>query len=158
MMTENLYEKGISNTMKLTSDSYPILTKISQWTKFLSIVGFVFIGLSILIVLSVGALITGMNQYAISTNDLMYIPGMFSWTYAISLIIILGIYFIPVYLLFQFSSKLKKALELNDTERLTTAFDFLKKHYVYIGIITIIALSFYIICFLMLLTVIFSVM
>jgi hypothetical protein len=52
-----------------------------------------------------------------------------------------------VYYLFQFSSKMKKALATKNDETLASAFKMLKSHYKFIGVFTIITLSLYALLF-----------
>ena len=54
-----------------------------------------------------------------------------------------GIYFIPVYYLFQFGVKTKKAFEDNDIGMLTFGLKKLRSHYKFIGILFIIAVILY---------------
>lgn len=48
------------------------------------------------------------------------------------------IYFFPVYYLFQFSSKLKKAFTSNDNDLINSSFEYLKSHYKFIGILALV--------------------
>jgi hypothetical protein len=59
-------------------------------------------------------------------------------------ILIITIYIFPLYYLYQFSLKLKKALLSKDEKILADAFEMLKSHYKFIGVFTIIMLSIYI--------------
>jgi len=54
------------------------------------------------------------------------------------------LYFFPVYYLFKFSSKVRTALMTKNTQELETAFENLKSHYKFIGILMIITLSIYV--------------
>jgi hypothetical protein len=54
------------------------------------------------------------------------------------------IYIFPLYYLYQFSVKLKKAVTSKDDEVLANAFEMLKSHYKFVGVFTIIMLSIYI--------------
>jgi hypothetical protein len=56
----------------------------------------------------------------------------------------IAIYIFPLYYLYQFSVKLKKALTQKDDEVLASAFEMLKSHYKFVGVFTIIILSIYI--------------
>ena len=57
------------------------------------------------------------------------------------------LYFFPIRYLYIFSSKMKKAFEGNDSQEMTDAFENLKSHYKFIGILMIILLSFYALMF-----------
>ena len=53
------------------------------------------------------------------------------------------LYYFPISYLYQFSENTKKAIENNDNNAIRDAFEFLKSHYKFMGILTIILLSFY---------------
>ena len=54
------------------------------------------------------------------------------------------LYFFPVFYLFKFSSKVRTALATKNTQELDAAFENLKSHYKFIGILMIITLSIYV--------------
>jgi hypothetical protein len=54
------------------------------------------------------------------------------------------LYFFPVLYLYQFSKKMKEALQSKNDDVLATAFEKLKSHYKFIGVFTIIFISLYI--------------
>ena len=54
------------------------------------------------------------------------------------------VYIFPIYYLYQFSVKMKSALLSKDDEILAKAFEMLKSHYKFIGVVTIITLSLYV--------------
>ncbi|MFN4074784.1 MAG: DUF5362 family protein [Cloacibacterium sp.] len=53
------------------------------------------------------------------------------------------LYYFPISYLYQFSENTKKAIENNDNNAIRDAFEFLKSHYKFMGILTIILLAFY---------------
>jgi hypothetical protein len=57
------------------------------------------------------------------------------------------LYFFPVYYLNKFASNAKIALKNNDSESLATSFEFLKSHYKFIGILSVIILCLYVFIF-----------
>jgi len=48
-----------------------------------------------------------------------------------------AIYFFPVYYLNKFATNAKRAFRENDSEALTSSFEYLKSHYKFIGIFTL---------------------
>lgn len=150
-MRENDYEADWAGGMGITTEGRSILSDIAKWTKFLSVLGFIFLGISVFIILAAGILISLTNSYMESASSYPYDPGVFRWFYAIIYLIILGIYFIPVYYLYKFSVNTKNALKMDDVDTLTDALSFLRKHYMFIGILTIIGVIFYMIAFLFML-------
>lgn len=137
----------IETDLSITNEAYTHLGSIAQWAKFLSIVVFVALGLSVISILSTGIMITTMNAYAVETHDALYMPGVFSWGYATFMLLTLVIYFVPTYFLYKFATNLKKALVENDTAKLTLSFHFLHRNYKFVGIVTIILLAIFILMF-----------
>jgi len=115
--------------MELNDQANKFLLEIAKWATFLAIVGFVTIGFMIILSFSIGTILSQVPE-----NNMGVSPQFFSFFY----LIFAGIYFIPVYYLFQFGSKTKKALINNDTDLLTFGLKKLKSHYKFLGIITII--------------------
>lgn len=144
-MNENLYTETQEKRLNISPDIYPMLLNIAQWAKFVAIIGFIILALGVLSLLSMGTIITSMNHYAESARDYYYTPGVFSWGYALGMIVLLGVYFVPVYLLFKFATNLKKAVVDKNNSYLIKAFSFLNKHYIYIGILAIMIITFYVI-------------
>ncbi|WP_027125190.1 DUF5362 family protein [Gelidibacter mesophilus] len=118
------------------------LKETSSWTYFLSILGFVGIGLMILggifFSLFMG-LMPGGNPYEGLGVDMSY----FGFIY----IVIALVYFFPVLYLFNFSRKMKSALSSNNNDTLTAAFSNLKSHYKFVGIFAIAIISLYVLVF-----------
>ncbi len=53
------------------------------------------------------------------------------------------LYYFPISYLYQFSENTKKAIENNDNNAIRDAFEFLKSHYKFMGIMMVIVFSFY---------------
>ena len=60
------------------------------------------------------------------------------------------LYFLPINYLYKFSSNMKHAISTNNQASLTSAFEYLKSHYKFIGIITLVVIGLYILMFLIL--------
>jgi len=146
-MEENTYDTMWSDEIRITQETGDLIRDITKWTKFLSILGFIFLGLSVLIILGSVLLISGVNYYEEMRAAYPYTPGTFSWFYVIIYLIVVIIYFFPVYFLYKFSVLAKKAVHTGNTQTLTNAFRFLRNHYTIIGIIAIIMVVFYVIAF-----------
>lgn len=120
--------------MNLSEKTKHSLNETRKWTSFLSILGFVFIGLIV-----VGGFSIGTIMSAFSDESLPF-PG---YTLGFVYLIIGAIYFFPIYYLFKFSTHMKEALLHNTEESIEDAFVNLKSHYKFVGIITIVILSMY---------------
>ena len=123
--------------LTLTSRAKGFLKETAKWCKFLSILGFLGLGLLFLSSFFISTIYASMPQ---STS----IPFNLGTAMTIFYIIMIAIYIFPLYYLHQFSVKLKKALTSKDDEVLANAFEMLKSHYKFVGVFTIIMLSIYI--------------
>lgn len=123
----------------LTSASKRFLKEISKWAFFLSILGIISI-VFLLFIAAISNFIFDKIPEA-QAQELPFDLGVFmTITYLVSAIITI----FPVYYLFQFSVKMKKALKSKNDETLEKAFEMLKSHFKFIGVFTIIMISLYI--------------
>jgi len=120
--------------MSLSQESKQHLNETRKWTFFLAIVGFVFIGLMVLLSLSMGAIFEELG------DDMMPFP---SFAVGFIYLVIGGLYFFPIYYLYKFSTNMKNALISDEDSSLNDAFRNLKSHYKFMGIFTIIIFSIY---------------
>lgn len=126
----------VAPEISIPSQAINNLIETGKWTKFLSIVGFIFIGIMIVIALFTSAILSNIKG---AENALPY-P---SYLIGIIYILIAGLYFFPVLYLYKFSTNVKKSLTTNNLEGFNTATKNLKSHFKFIGILTIIALALY---------------
>jgi len=110
------------------------ILETAKWSKFLSVLGFIGIGIILIGVLILGSM-TGMASRGLAFGS--FVPA----------IIISIIYFFPLYYLFNYSSNAQKALTFEDQNSLNKAFEYHKSHYKFIGILTIVLLSLYALIF-----------
>ncbi len=127
--------------MQLSDQAKKYLLETSKWANFIAIVGFIAIGLLIIMSFSIGTIMASLPEGSLGGLS----PKFFSFFYLIAA----GIYFIPVFFLFQFAQKTKQALMQDDHNLLTFGLKKLKSHYRFIGIlfIVLIALYFFLILF-----------
>lgn len=136
--TENL-------NLQLTADSQSFLKETAKWAYFLSILGFVGIGLLVLLSLFMGTIFSKLGVFG---NNFSPAPMMGVGFITFLYLIMAVLYFFPVYYLFQFASKAKAAFSKNDNETLTTSLEYLKSHYKFMGILAIVIFSLYGVIFL----------
>lgn len=140
-MEENIYTTtDYENDMRITALSKANLASVSKWAKFLSVIGFIMIGISVVLLLICGSAVSASGM---APMGYPYGMGAFGWPYIIICIIILLIYFLPMYYLYSFSVKCKTALLNNDSSILSDSFGWLNRYYTFIGILTIIGLVLY---------------
>jgi hypothetical protein len=113
------------------------LNTARKWAMFLAIIGFILLGLIIIIGLIAGTFLTtfstGEKGLGVPVS-LMFIP-----------VLLLGaMYFLPVLFLFRFSKHASHAIQTFDKLALHKAIKNLKAYFAYIGIFIIIILTIYI--------------
>ncbi|KDN56494.1 DUF5362 family protein [Flavobacterium seoulense] len=131
--------------LRLTEESKSFLKETAKWAYFLSIVGFVGVGILVLFALFFGTIFSKLSSFGGNSTPMPMMAGGFI---TVLYLVIAVIYFFPVYYLFQFSSKLKIAFNNIDNEQLTASFENLKSHYKFMGICAIVMISLYGVIFL----------
>ena len=120
------------------------LKEIARWTYYLSIMGYIVI-----------ALIFSAGIYGLKTSyslrqmgsEMYRIGGNLGILMAVVKIVTALIYSFPIYYLNKFSIEMKEAINENDSEMLATAAEYLKKHYKYIGVMTLVITLIYFLLF-----------
>ena len=132
----NIFELHLDQTGK----SY--LGETARWAKFLSIVGFVMCGL---IVLAGIFFVVFMPKFPTFGGNAEYETGFAfgKGILAFVYIIMAVICFFPYWYLFNFATKMQVALKSDDQINLNTSFGKLKSCFKFVGILTIVFLSFY---------------
>jgi hypothetical protein len=118
-----------------------------KWTMFFAILGFVVIGLLLVVALVAGSFLTSFTSKMSGmegmegSSAIGGITGIFLFIF----IVIMGaIYFFPLFYLFRFSRHTKNAVANLDSHEMEFALKSLKSYWRYIGILTIIVLAVYI--------------
>jgi hypothetical protein len=124
--------------IEIEQESISHLNTIRKWTMFMSILGFILLGLLIIIGLIAGTFLSAFN----TGEGAAGLPESFI---IIFFLLMAAVYFFPVLYLFRFSKHTAKAVETLDKEELYKAIKNLKSYFVYLGVLIIIGLSFYVI-------------
>lgn len=134
--TEPIYTE--KQTLIINEEGSKYLTSIAKWGKFLSIVGFV--GIGIMVLFSFAMIMSGtiINDIPMYQN----LPFNMSLFMGILYLIFGAIYFIPCYYLFIFSVKTQNGLQNNDQFDIDLGLKNLKSVFKFMGIMTIISLAF----------------
>jgi amino acid transporter len=143
-MEEKYYDPN--ENISLGNIKKSTLLGIAKWAKFLSIVSFITIGITAISIVAGSFMMPNMSEQMANQYNYMYISGDFSWLYAIIYFIILAVYFLLVLFLFQFASKVEKALTSDVTySSMQDGFESLRKYFLIKGILVVIGLIFFII-------------
>lgn len=128
-----------NSSLELTWSSISFLREAAKWAKFLSILGFIGIGFIVIFSFFAGAIFS-MNPLYSEAN----IPG---FLFTIIYLIVAVIAFFPTYFMYKFADDVKNAINLNNTEKLTSGLGSLKSYFKFNGILAIIVLSSYVFFF-----------
>lgn len=144
-MEDNDYTLGLETTNpsppmipQITLESLGYLNTTAKWAKFMAILGFIGIGIMVLLGVTMGFIFSFLN----SSSAFSHFPFP---TYFLGLIYIVlaAVYVLPVIYLNNFSNYISKAVSMRNTEMLTSALSNLKRHFKYVGIMTIVLIATY---------------
>jgi hypothetical protein len=113
------------------------LNATRRWTMFLSVLGFIFLGLMV-----VAGLVTSLFLTTFKTQEANL--GIPESLMIIIFVVIGAIYFFPVFFLFRFSRNTRDAVQNFDQQKLSKGFRNLRLYFTYIGIMVIVVISIYI--------------
>jgi hypothetical protein len=119
--------------MELDEISVAYLSSIRKWAYFFAILGFVGIAILLIVGLFAKAIFGALN------------PQMEAAAFVIGAvyIVLALIYIFPVIYMYRFSTIAKAAIGENDSTLLQQSLQYLKKHFQYVGIVTIAVLGLY---------------
>ena len=152
-MEPSKFDEIQQENLSLNSTMINVLTSITKWTKFFAILGFIGCGLLVIVGLFYTTILSNLSsiipqQTGMNNSMPANLMGGMGVVIAIVYILIALLYFFPAYYLLQFSSNMKTALLNYDNSTLEKAFSYLNSHYKFIGVVTIVILSFYAFIFL----------
>jgi hypothetical protein len=127
--------------LQLDQSAKDFLKETAKWAYFLSILGFIAIVFLVVIAIFAGTFLAAMGNLnpamGAMGNSVGFIMGIVYFLIAV-------LYFFPVFYLFKFATNTKAAFRDNDSEALTASFSYLKSHYKFIGVTTLVVLGFYV--------------
>ena len=135
------FQESTPEKLELTLSSCDFLRETVKGTKFLSIMGFVGVAIMVLLGLFMGVILSMMPSG--NQTPLPFAPGLLSLFY----LVFAAVYACPVYYLYKFSVDVKGALDSMDSNLLEDGLSYLKSHYKFVGIATIVVISLYILFF-----------
>jgi hypothetical protein len=124
--------------IEIDQETIKNLNTTRKWSMFIAIVGFIFLGLMIILGVITGTFLTafksGETGIGIPESLILVIVALSAL-----------IYFFPVLFLYRFSKHLAHAVHTLDKQEIYKAFKYLKSYFVYLGILLIVVLSFYVV-------------
>ncbi|MCG9792736.1 DUF5362 family protein [Flavobacterium algicola] len=137
----NEFSPNENQNLVIDFESKDFLKETAKWTYFLSILGFVGIGILVLVGFFIQSIFAKLGSISGGMMGNQMGGGFIGSFY----IIMAVIYFFPVYYMFKFSTKIKSALKLGDSLELKNAFRFLKSHFKFVGILCLIFTVLYVV-------------
>jgi hypothetical protein len=128
-------------SMEIDEQGKSNFLEMARWTKFLAIVGFIFMGLGFVAFVMLGS--ATMNNMAALSGETSQYASLGMTAMIIMYIIIAALYFYPLYALLKYSTGIKTALQTNDKIKFNDAIGYLKGMFKYLGILMIICLALY---------------
>jgi hypothetical protein len=122
---------------QLTTTAVGFLQESAKWSKFMAIIGFIGIGLMVLV-----SLFMAIGFSAMSASTMPELPFPMS-VFSILYVLFAAIYFFPVYYLYQYATKTSAALHSKNKQLLADGLENLKSHHKFLGIFTLIIVSLY---------------
>jgi hypothetical protein len=122
---------------QLTTAAVGFLQESAKWSKFIAIIGFIGIGLMVLV-----SLFMAIGFSAMSASTMPELPFPMS-VFSILYVLFAAIYFFPVYYLYQYATKTSAALHSKNKQLLADGLENLKSHHKFLGIFTLIIVSLY---------------
>lgn len=124
------------NPFTINDEVKGYLIETSKWSKFLAIVGYIGMGLLLLVGLF---FIFGIPHFNSITPSYFPIKIM-GFVY----IVISVLYYFPLQYLTRFSNLIKQGFLINNHQSITSGFEYLKSFSKFVGILTIVVLSIYV--------------
>ena len=126
------------NKIEISSEALDNLNVTWRWTTFLSVLGFIFLGLIIVAGIATSLFLTVFKTQ--QTN--LGIPESLMMV----VFVIIGILcYFPVFFLFRFSKNIRDAIQNHDQRKLAKGFRNLRLFFAYFGILVILIISVYLI-------------
>jgi hypothetical protein len=122
--------------IEIEQETLNYLNTIRKWAMFFAIIGFIFLGLMVLIGLIAGTFLTAFN----TGERNLGIPESLTF---VPVLILAAVCFFPGLYLFRFSKHTSHAIQTLDKKELHKAFKNLKAYFAYVGILIILVFSIY---------------
>lgn len=124
--------------LNITADIREFLDETAKWAHFLSILGFIMVGLIIIIAIFASTFLgVVMNEMQVESSGVSTLLITFIYL----TIAVINIF--PILFLYRFAKNTKEALRSDNQPALSEAFKNLKSHYKFIGIVALFMLGLY---------------
>lgn len=141
MENNDILDQSGAYDMHLSEAAKSYLSETAKWAKFLAIVGFIGIGLLVLVGLFAGSIMamTGSQEDLLMPIDGAALGAIY--------VVLALMYVMPVLYLYRFAERTKRGILFSDSTALTDGLSQLKSCFKFIGVFTIVILSIYVLIF-----------
>lgn len=134
----NVFETG-----GLDERSKAYLQETTRWTKFLAIMGFIFVGFMLIAAILFLIVGSATSAYSGSSLEALGSTGLF-----VMYLLIAAFYFYPAYALWKFSTNMKSGINTDNQEQIIEGFRYQKNMYRFIGIASILSIALFLVAIL----------
>ena len=131
-----------NDALDLTNSIRLSFQNMAKWGYFLSILGFIFVGLMVIAAVFIG------GSFSYFGSEFGDFGSGFGILFSIIYLAMAALYLYPTWLLYKFSDEMKKSLRDEDQLGLELSLKNLSKLFTFWGILTIIFLALYVLTFL----------
>lgn len=115
------------------------LLETARWTKFIAIIGFVILGLLILVGILMGLGLSVASQMYDTAN----LGSAFGTAMMVMYLVLSLLYFFPILYLYKFSVLIKPAIHTGNQQQFNLALSYQKRMYKFIGIMLLVVFGLY---------------
>ena len=133
---ENYNRKEDIFNLTIDEEGKGQLLETARWTKFLAIIGFVFLGLLIILAIFMGL---GFSALAGMTE----LSGAFGIGMMFLYLVIALLYFFPIFYLYKYSVLIRPSIMHSNQEQFNLALSYQRRMFKFIGILMLIVLGLY---------------
>ena len=140
-------DSNFKEGLHLSGQSLGYLKETAKWGKFLAIVGFVMLGLVMLIFLLLAIFVGSTGLAALDGPESAVFGAMGAATIMFYVFLFIIFYFIPSLFLYRFATNMQIALRNEDSDTLQTSLSNMKSLFKFFGVLTAIFLGLYALIF-----------
>lgn len=133
-------QNNIFDEVQISAHARSLFLNIARWTKFLSILGFILIGL-MLIVFTAAIFISGNGEALMGGRNVFGMLGRAGSF--LFVLVMLALYLYPTLMLYGYSTKIKRSFNSNNQDDFVSAIKNLKSFFQFFGVLAVLCLVLY---------------
>jgi hypothetical protein len=132
-------EETAPPVIELNATMLGYLKTVGKWSKFFAILGFIGLGLMVFLGFSIGFIV---NMIPSNSPTPTTFPTLL---FGLIYLIFAAVYFFPLLFLYRFAAAAKRGIRATSGIEIENAFRYLRDHFSYMGVLTIVMLSMYLV-------------